>query len=1122
MSQSDTSLVEEEFNTPPAPQESSIDTAKAATAHIPSEWRKINNSGFHCQIDQLSELIDTRDMKILQKMNAQEGLKQILKSSDAGLAKRDPKDHQARATAFGPNVLPEKKPKNIITLFFEAMNDTMLIILIIMAVISIVLGLAFPESHSAPGETQSTAEQVTNRLFGVIEGAAILAAVIIVSSVTAFNDYKKEQKFRNLNKQNNSYNVRVVRDGDKTAEVNVAELLVGDVVRLQGGDTIPADGILLSSEGLKVNESSMTGESDDISKKPDTDPFILSGCKVQEGQGAMIVIAVGQHSLYGRMMEKLQKPAESTPLEEKLDDLAALIGKIGVLFATITFVVLLIGFVIKKVVETTAGKDVWTLSALSEVVSFVVIAVTVVVVAVPEGLPLAVTISLAYSVRKMMKDNNLVRHLAACETMGGADNICSDKTGTLTLNEMRVVKGWFAGTFYNNVEDENDALTEERLPRLKDTDESLAEILVDSIAVNTNADLIKPTKANDDDAKKGFFARLFGGKKKAEAQTNTNDDAEEVTGNKTEGALLLLVNDVLGYKRREDKRKLKLITVANEDGTETTIEQLKVGYSYVREVEYEEAGLKVRQWPFNSSKKRMSTLVKTRKGQNLRLYTKGASEKILEICTHFINDAGERVQFEEDSDSVLSTENEMKTKRYFLKNVIEKMASKGYRTLCLGYRNMDEGEISMDTPSSEWVAADYEHDLTLYCIVGIKDPIRPQVPKAVRQCQHAGIFVRMVTGDNDKTAAHIARDCGIKTEDGIVVLGPNFNKMSDHAITELLPRLQVMARSSPEDKFKLVTHLKTLNHVVAVTGDGTNDAPALKAADVGLSMGIAGTRVAKEASDIVILDDNFNSIVKAVLWGRSIFENIRKFLQFQVTVNVVALVLTVITAITAFIVPSTSDDGGNRSPPLTAVQLLWVNLIMDTFAALALATEDPEPELLERKPVGRSDSLITKNMWTAILSQAGLQLIISCFIYYAGPYVPLAFNETRISTMVFNAFVFCQLFNEFNARKINNEFNIFRNLHKSYIFIFVWITTFIVQIFVTQLGWKIVSTEGLNWYQWIITVLMGSLSIPVGMLRSVIARLILRAKSFLPSDLKTPSDPAPIELKEVEKHQLVE
>lgn len=963
-----------------------------------------------------------------------------------------------------------------------------------MAVISIVLGVAFPQSHGEPGTTPSTSEEITNRLFGVIEGGAILVAVIIVSSVTAFNDYKKEQKFRSLNKQNNSYNVRVIRDGDKTCEINVTELLVGDVVRLQGGDTIPADGILISSEGLKVNESSMTGESDDIPKKPETDPFILSGCKVQEGQGSMIVIAVGQHSLYGRMMEKLQKPAESTPLEEKLDNLAALIGKIGVLFATFTFIILLIGFVIKKAVETTNGGDVWKLSDLSEIVGFVVIAVTIVVVAVPEGLPLAVTISLAYSVRKMMKDNNLVRHLAACETMGGADNICSDKTGTLTLNEMRVVKGWFNGVLYNNVEDESDGLKASKFPVLKETGESTLEILVDSISINTNADIIKTEKkVEQSEEKSGFFSKLFKSK-----NAQKGDIKEEVTGNKTEGALLILVNDVLGWKTDPQKKTVKQISVHQEDGSDSIVEQEISGYNYVREIEYEEAGLKVRQWPFNSTKKRMSTLVKTRKDQSLRIFTKGASEKILEICTHYINEHGEKIAFVESSDDILNTEAEKKTKDYFLQNYIEKFASKGYRTLCLGYRDMDQNELPQDIPSSDWVAADFEHDLILYCIVGIKDPIRPQVPKAVRQCQHAGIFVRMVTGDNDKTAAHIARDCGIKTPDGVVVLGPNFNKMSDHAITELLPRLQVMARSSPEDKFKLVTHLKKLNHVVAVTGDGTNDAPALKAADVGLSMGIAGTRVAKEASDIVILDDNFNSIVKAVLWGRSIFENIRKFLQFQVTVNVVALVLNIITAITAFILPD--ENGAAREPPLTAVQLLWVNLIMDTFAALALATENPEPELLERKPYGRSDPLITKMMWTAILTQAALQLLVAGFLYYAGPYIHIAFNNTRINTMVFNAFVLSQLFNEFNARKINNEFNIFKNIHKSYIFIGIWVVTILVQIIVVQFGWKIVTTEGLNWYQWIMCILLGALAIPIGLLRSVIMRLsILVAKNVFPS-----------------------
>jgi len=292
-----------------------------------------------------------------------------------------------------------------------------------------------------------------------------------------------------------------------------------------------------------------------------------------------------------------------------------------------------------------------------------------------------------------------------------------------------------------------------------------------------------------------------------------------------------------------------------------------------------------------------------------------------------------------------------------------------------------------------------------------------------------------------------------------------------------------------------VSHLRGLGEVVAVTGDGTNDAPALHEADVGLSMGIAGTFVAKKASDIVILDDNFKSIVNAVLWGRSIFENIRKFLQFQVTVNVVALFLTCITAVTSFVI---TDSQGNASePPLTAVQLLWVNLIMDTFAALALATEKPEENLLDRKPYGRNEPLISKNMWSAILTQSTYQLFVLFFIYYAGIPFHLAYNTKRNNTCVFNAFVFCQIFNEFVCRKISNEFNFFKNLHKSVIFIGVFCITFFFQVLIVQFGWQIASTEGLNWYQWIVTILFGSLSMPIGFIRTGVARILFMVRDLV-------------------------
>jgi Ca2+-transporting ATPase len=880
---------------------------------------------------------------------------------------------------FDRNVYPTKPMKNILKLWLEALGDTMLIILMVLAVVSIILGLAFPET---PGE----------RKYGWIEGVAIISAVFIVSSVTAINDYQKEKKFRELSKQSNEIEIKVIRGG-KNVNVMIEDVLVGDLVELDSGDQVPADGLVVEAFDLRIDESVMTGEPDAIKKSIEDAPFLLSGCQVAEGCGKMLVTGVGVNSEWGKTLLKLTGDDEDdqTPLEEKLDGLAALIGKAGVGFAVATFLVLAAGWLITKIVNVTKGKDKFAWADISQVVRFAVIAVTIVVVAVPEGLPLAVTISLAYSVKKMMKDNNLVRHLAACETMGGATNICSDKTGTLTLNEMRVVKANIANTKYYD-----------GLPHKSDLNDSVLSLLSESISVNSKANLAPP-------------------------KVDSNKEYE-VQGNKTEAAMLIMLKDMdVDYKQIRDHYELN--------------DKYQVVYT------------------FSSKMKRMGCIIENDDKEYI-LHCKGASEIVLGLCTRYLN-----------ADGTTATLNDNKKKEF--SDTIEELAKTGLRTLGIAYRHVDRSN------EHEWHERDVmETDLTLISIVGIKDPLRKEVVDAVAQCKRSGIFVRMVTGDNILTAQHIARECGILDDDGIAMEGPDFRKLEDDEIDEILPRLQVLARSSPTDKYKLVKRLKDKGEVVAVTGDGTNDGPALKEADVGLSMGIAGTQIAKEASDIIIMDDNFSSIVKAVLWGRSIFENIRKFLQFQLTVNIVALVVTIVTALTSFILKG--NDGNNMEPPLTAVQLLWVNLIMDTFAALALATEPPVPELLNRKPYGRTESLITKKMWVSIIGQAIYQLAVLLGLYYFGETIGIAENKEYNRTVVFNAFVLCQAFNEFNCRKINFELNIFSKLHKSIMFMLIFVVTIVAQALIVTFGGRFTQTVPLHWQQWLLCLGLGVLSIPFG------------------------------------------
>lgn len=625
---------------------------------------------------------------------------------------------------------------------------------------------------------------------GWIEGAAILFAVLIVAVVTATNNYNKEIQFRKLNAVKDDVMISILRDG-RTINVNVKELVVGDIVFLNAGDKIPADGLFIDGSDVTCNESSLTGEPDDKKKanipvSEGGDVFLFSGTTLSSGFCKMLVTAVGEHSKWGKTKAKLAVETTDTPLQEKLDTLAGQIGNFGMVTAVLTFIAMLALWYIRP---DWRSPDV---NFYEFLLKAFIMGVTIVVVAVPEGLPLAVTLSLAYSTQKMMKDNNLIRVLAACETMGNATNICSDKTGTLTQNRMTVVQGYFGGTFFEDIKDIDN------LPSL------MIANLIEGISINSTANLISSSDPKE---------------------------SPSVVGNKTEGALLLFISnkfstDYAPFRAKFDTHKGD------------------------------------RLFTFSSARKRMSVVINRRGDAPTKLYTKGASEIILSLCTKYIGlDGKERI-----IDSKVLCE---------INDVIDKMARNALRTVALAHREV------LDYKGDE-NPENLEVGLVLDAIVGIKDPLRPDVIDAVQRCQKAGIFVRMVTGDNIQTAKAIATECGILTEGGIAMEGPNFRRLSPKMLDEILPKLQVLARSSPEDKFILVTRLNghhlpeseeewKENHpdfdfethkdkllpgyreeweasrpngqgeVVGVTGDGTNDGPALKAADVGLSMGLSGT-----------------------------------------------------------------------------------------------------------------------------------------------------------------------------------------------------------------------------------------------------------------------------------------
>ncbi|KAM9584618.1 plasma membrane calcium-transporting ATPase 3 isoform 3-T3 [Morphnus guianensis] len=1021
--------------------------------------------GFGCSLAELRALMELRGAEALLKVQEAygdvHGLCRRLRTSPTDGLSEGAAELDRRRQVFGQNWIPPKRPKTFVELVWEALQDVTLIILEVAAVVSLGLSFYAPPSGDTEvcGHASGGTEDEGEAEAGWIEGAAILLSVACVVLVTAFNDWSKERQFRGLQSRiEQEQRFTVVRHG-RQAQVPVAELVVGDVAQVKYGDLLPADGILIQGNDLKIDESALTGESDHVRKSVDKDPMLLSGTHVMEGSGKMVVTAVGVNSQSGIIftllgaggeeeeekkekkgkpqdgaVENLQSKAkkqdgavamemqplksaeggdveererkrssgpkkEKSVLQGKLTKLAVQIGKAGLVMSAVTVIILVLYFVIETfVVEGRPWLAECTPVYVQYWVKFFIIGVTVLVVAVPEGLPLAVTISLAYSVKKMMRDNNLVRHLDACETMGNATAICSDKTGTLTTNRMTVVQAFLGDTHFRSPPDPSSIA-----PRTLD-------LLVQAIAINS-----------------AYTTKIL--------PPETAGGLPRQVGNKTECALLGLV---LALRR---------------------------DYEAVRAQVPEERLYKV--YTFNSVRKSMSTVTRLPAG-GFRLYSKGASEILLRRCCAILGVGGEARAFgPRDREDVV-------------RKVVEPMAAAGLRTLVLAFRDFPP------VPEPPWDdEAAIVGELTCIAVVGIEDPVRPEVPEAIRKCQRAGITVRMVTGDNLNTARAIAAKCGILPagEDWLCLEGKEFNRrirnekgeIEQERLDKVWPKLRVLARSSPTDKHTLVkgiidSTVGDQRQVVAVTGDGTNDGPALKKADVGFAMGIAGTDVAKEASDIILTDDNFSSIVKAVMWGRNVYDSISKFLQFQLTVNVVAVVV-------AFTGACITQDS-----PLKAVQMLWVNLIMDTFASLALATEPPTEALLLRKPYGRNKPLISRTMLKNILGHAAYQLVIIFTLLFVGEVffdidsgrnAPLHSPPSEHYTIIFNTFVMMQLFNEINARKIHGERNVFDGIFANPIFCSIVLGTFAIQIVIVQFGGKPFSCSPLSAEQWLWCLFVG-------------------------------------------------
>ncbi len=779
---------------------------------------------------------------------------------------------------------------------------------------------------------------------GLLDTIGIIIAVLLATGIAFFNEYRSSREFDVLNAHRDDTAIKVIRDGNPTS-VPSREIVVGDLILLEAGDAVPADGWVLSSDDLHVDESAFTGETEPVSKT--LEECVLKGTFITAGKGQIIAAAVGDAAQMGVIAASLGiDHATQTPLEQKLEALAHIISRFGYAMAVLIFGSLFIKGVLTGDVT---GMD---LATANNVLHYIMLAVVIVVAAVPEGLPMSVALSLSLAMRKMTRANCLVRRLIACETIGSATTICTDKTGTLTKNQMEVVAAPFG-----------EPVMAANLPS------TTAEWITLNAALNGTAHL---------EEREGKII---------------------VIGNSTEGALL------------------------------RWLREHAVNYRQVR-AEYQVT----RQHLFDGNRKRMSTVVRI--GGKHYLLVKGAPEILAQLCTSSPDLSG-----------------------------VSSLASRAMRTLAFAHREIDGDD-------------DHETHLIWDGFVGIRDHLRENIPESVATCQQAGIKVRMVTGDNPETARAIAAESGIM-QGGTVMTGAEFRTLSPDEQVSAAKNLDVMARAEPMDKLLLVQALQKTGAVVAVTGDGTNDAPALKHGDVGLAMGIAGTEVAREASDIILLDDSFGSITSAVWWGRSLYENIQRFILFQLTINFCACILVFIAPLLGY------------PEPFSIIEILWINIIMDTLAAFALCSEAPHAGLMRHRPVTHDAKIITPFMWLSIIV-TGAVFIVGGLLQITTGFIG-GTNPAEISTIFFSAFIIAAVWNGINCRALDGRMPPFFRGNPTFFAVMGLIV--IVQIAIVQYGGVIFGNVPLSAEQWARIILMTSPVLLVGL----VLRLLYRASR--PQDL---------------------
>lgn len=854
-------------------------------------------------------------MKDAFMMSREELLAKTGTDSEKGL---NPEQVEKSRSTYGTNSFVRQSHESLAKRIWDASTEPMLVMLIFAAIITLAVNIT---RYFTGGE------------YNFLECVGIFAAIALSVVITIITEGKSAKAFEALNKINEDTLIKVIRNGEPQL-ITQKEIVVGDIIMIETGDKIVADGRLLSSNDLSVDESALTGESLPVKKNAEfvcqkSTPvaeranMLYSGCFVSAGNGQMLVTGVGNDTEFGQIAQELSSIEKTTtPLQEKLDKLGKQITVLGASAAAIVFAIEVLQFVMNGQLNLDTVSDAFITS------------IVLIVAAVPEGLPTIVAVSLALNIIKMSKENALVKKMIACETIGCVNIICSDKTGTLTENRMTVQKIYTGG-------------------ELIDPEQLKDEMLLKNYCINSNANI------SEEDGSWSFI------------------------GNPTEGSLLAAA--------------------------------AKAGVDYQ---ELRHAADIVRVFPFSSQNKDMSTIVREN-GKEI-LYVKGNPEKIISLCT--------------------GISEEEKEKNFHL---MEEFQNKAGRLLAFAHKEL-EGQYN-DEEQDE-----VEQGLIYDGFVVISDPLSPDVYESIRNCRSAGIEVKMLTGDNIRTARAIANELHMLDDDHIAVEAADIEKLTDEELKEALKKIQVIARSTPLVKMRVVKLLKEQGNVVAVTGDGINDAPAIKHADVGIAMGIAGTDVTKEASDMVLLDDSFSTIIKAVQWGRGIYENFKRFIQFQLTVNVSSVVVVICSILAGF------------SAPFTALELLWINIIMDGPPALTLGLEPIRPDLLKHKPTRRNENIISKKMLLRIFVN-GIFISVIFMLQHFKNFLGAAPEEE--ATVLFTLFVLFQLFNAFNCRELDDT-PMFKNLLKNKLMLGVFLLVLILQGIITQFGAAVFETVPLSAAMW--------------------------------------------------------